>query len=131
MDVSAAWRGPASPAPLRPCIKSGANSQAENTVDNDEVLTAREVGALLKISRAAVYLLHKNGKLIPRWKLFDKRRGFRWSRADVEAYLASVTVTDTTVSIPEKEIRAIVSTRADDALARPYIRTRERMKQKT
>ncbi len=54
----------------------------------DEILTAKEVSKILKCSVAAVYRLREQGRLPSRFKLFEGRKGFRWTRMDVEAYLA-------------------------------------------
>ena len=55
-----------------------------------EILTAKEVAARLKISRAEVYHLHHQGKLRASYKLFeDSERGLRWTEEDIEKYLGS------------------------------------------
>ena len=54
----------------------------------DEILTAREVSRILKCSVAMVYRLREQGHLHAKFKLFDGGKGFRWTRMDVEAYVA-------------------------------------------
>ena len=54
----------------------------------DEILTAKEVSKILKCSVAAVYRLREQGCIPAKFKLFEGRKGFRWTRMDVEAYLA-------------------------------------------
>jgi excisionase family DNA binding protein len=53
----------------------------------DEVLTASEVAHVLKCSKSQIYRLRFDGKLLPRYKLFEGQKGWRWTRADVDAYL--------------------------------------------
>jgi predicted DNA-binding transcriptional regulator AlpA len=55
--------------------------------DPAEVLTAKEVAALLKCSRAQVYRLRLDGSLMPRYKIFKGEKGWRWARPDVAKYL--------------------------------------------
>ena len=55
--------------------------------DAGEILTAAEVAALLKCSRAKVYQLHAEGALKATHKIFEGAKGWRWTREDVEQYL--------------------------------------------
>jgi excisionase family DNA binding protein len=101
-------------------------------VDGD-ILTAREVARLLRISRAMVYRLRSQGRFIPRYKLFDGERGWRWSRMDVEAYLRSVTVSESCVKLPASTARevALIGVSGGPSSS-PYIRTKNRAaKEKT
>jgi hypothetical protein len=52
-----------------------------------ELLTAVEVGSMLKCSRSMVYKLQSQGNLLPRYKIFDGEKGWRWSRVDVLAFI--------------------------------------------
>jgi excisionase family DNA binding protein len=101
-------------------------------VDGD-ILTARDVAKLLKISRAMVYRLRSQGRCIPSYKLFDGERGWRWSRTDVEAYLRSVTVSESCVTFPASTAREVTLIRVNGRpSSSPYIRTKDRTaKEKT
>jgi predicted DNA-binding transcriptional regulator AlpA len=52
-----------------------------------EVLTAVEVGRLLKCSRSQVYKLRRSGLLPPPIQLFPGERGARWLRQDVVEFI--------------------------------------------
>jgi len=55
-----------------------------------ELLTALEVGRLLKCSRSQVYKLHSTGMLPSPVQLFPGSRGARWLKADVIDYILRV-----------------------------------------
>ncbi len=52
-----------------------------------ELLTAIEVGRLLKCSRSQVYKMRSAGLLPPPVQLFPGVRGTRWMRQDVVEYV--------------------------------------------
>ena len=53
----------------------------------DELLTAREVGLLLKCSRAQVYKLRRECRLPLPLQVFPGDRGTRWLRSDIDGYI--------------------------------------------
>jgi len=57
-----------------------------------EVLTARDVAAILKCSRSKIYALQSRGELRPRFKIFDGEKGWRWHREDVQRFLSDHTM---------------------------------------
>lgn len=57
-----------------------------------EPLTAKEVGAILKLSRTKVFELHREGRLLARYKISPNNKGWRWDRQDVEAFLRESTL---------------------------------------
>ena len=61
----------------------------------DLLLTAAEVGRLLKCSRSQVYKMRASGLLPPPLQLFPGSRGARWIRQDVVDFvLQARSVTD-------------------------------------
>ena len=54
----------------------------------DEILlTAFQVAQMLQISRSMVYKLRSRGELLPRYKIFDGPKGWRWTHGDIEEFL--------------------------------------------
>ena len=53
-----------------------------------EILTAKDVARILKISLSMVYRLKAQGFLPATYKLFEGEKGFRWIKATVDQYLS-------------------------------------------
>jgi predicted DNA-binding transcriptional regulator AlpA len=56
-------------------------------VETPEILSAKEVAKILKCSVSFVYQQRKSGGLAPRFKFGEGRKGWRWSRNDVDAFI--------------------------------------------
>ena len=85
-------------------------------LNEGDILTVGEVSKLLKVGRATVYRLRSEGILPARFKFFDGERGWRWSREDVEAFIASRTVATLIDRIPKPFIPVSLATVASSSV---------------
>ena len=96
-----------------------------------DILTAKDVARLMKISPAMVYRLHSEVKLLARYKVFDGKRGWRWNIHDVEAYLAAVQTCEKCITLPSPRASDVTLVAAVDMGSPvPYVRTKDRKVEK-
>jgi excisionase family DNA binding protein len=80
----------------------------------DEILTIREVAALLKIGEKTAYTMVQSGQL-PGFKV---RGQWRFRRADIERWI-NTQLTDTTTTTATGEAQCTSANRSGDRLSKP------------
>ena len=75
-------------------------------VNDLQLLNAREVAALLQVSKSTLYLMHRGG-LIPPARVLSARR-LRWLRSEIEGFILARAEPRRRSAVPERPQAKVV-----------------------